>query len=105
MGTVYRYAGFRAHYLVPVESGNGEPAQGKESRESGNVLTCDILREVEDTFSVVIQFYQKGLAEQTEYSLLTYETGKEDWARWKKQCAEGEIRLRIPDGALIWMKN
>ncbi len=104
-GTVYRYAGFRAHYLVPVEPGDKERVQGKENSGSSNLLTCDILREVEDTFSVVIQFYQKGLAERTEYSLLTYETGKEDWARWKKQCAEGEIMLRIPDDALIWMKD
>ena len=124
---VYRYAGFRAHYLIPMQMqddivSHGQAQYEKTSRgreqneiqvqaeravgdvkESYNVLTCDVLREVEDTFSIVVQFYQ--IKEQTEYSLLTYETEKEDWEKLKEQCAGGEIRLRIPEDALIWMES
>lgn len=98
--TVYRYAGFRAHYLKAEQSSIEVPGD-----ESYNILTCEILREVEDTFSVVIQFYQKGLERRTEYSLLTYETGKEDWEKLKEQCAGGDVVLRIPEDALIWMES
>lgn len=103
----YQYAGFRAHYLVP-ETGQRslDDMTGGQSEEAvENFLTCDILREVEDTFSIVIQFYQKGLEERTEYSLLTYETEKEEWMKLKKQCEGREIRLRIPEDAVIWMES
>lgn len=92
----YRYAGFRAHYLEPVTG-----QQGKDE----NILTAEILREVEDTFSIVVQFYQKGLKERTEYSLLTYETGKEEWTRLKEQSEDRGMRLRIPENAVIWMES
>ena len=108
---VYRYAGFRAHFLMPETQGVtatiGTAVEQKQLTDAGscNRLTCEVLREVEDTFSVVIQFYQKGLNERTEYSLLTYETGKEDWERMKAQCAGRDIVLQIPPDALIWMES
>ena len=114
-----KFAGFRAHYLEPVDFINEaetrayteEKMQGAskqdraDSDEKHNILICEVLREVEDTFSIVIQFYQKGLEARTEYSLLTYETGKEDWVKLKEQCEGREIRLRIPEDAVIWMES
>ena len=91
----YVYAGFRAHYAIPVD---------EISQESTNMIECEIVREIEDTFSIVIQFYPKGLTDRTEYSLLTYETGKEEWKKMKERYG-GQLLLQIPEEAVIWMEQ
>lgn len=91
----YCYAGFRAHDLEPV----------KPEEEGGILLECVIEREVEDTFSVIVQFYQKGHENQTEYSLMTFETEKEKWKQIKAAYGEKNVVLRIPEDAIIWMER
>ncbi|MCR5102044.1 MAG: ATP-binding cassette domain-containing protein [Butyrivibrio sp.] len=93
----YRFAGFRAHDLKMVTNGN---EFGKE-----NILHSEIVREVEDTFSVVIQFFPKGLEEKTEYSLLTYETDPSMWNDIKENMDGRTITMQIPDEAIIWMSE
>jgi molybdate transport system ATP-binding protein len=91
----YAYAGFRAHY-----------AEVMDAAEDGelNVIECEIYRVIEDTFSFVIQCYPPGLEEKTEYSMLTYETGKAEWKALKEKYQD-HLRLRIPEQSVIWMER
>ncbi|MBR1471236.1 MAG: ATP-binding cassette domain-containing protein [Lachnospiraceae bacterium] len=104
----YVFAGFRAHYAVPVTGREAEACRKEKAargaKPAENLLECEILREIEDTFSVVVQFYPKDLSVRTEYSLLTYETGKEEWERIRAE-SNGELFLRIPPEAVIWMTH
>ena len=97
-GKKYAYAGFRAHYAVPVQK------EESEDTIPVNRIECDIYREIEDTFSIVIQLYPKGLLTRTEYSLLTYETGKDDWQKQKEKYGS-RLCLSIPEDVVIWMER
>ena len=97
-GKEYAYAGFRAHYAVPVQK------EESEDTIPVNRIECDIYREIEDTFSIVVQLYPKGLLTRTEYSLLTYETGKDDWQKQKEKYGS-HLCLAIPEDAVIWMER
>ena len=96
--TEYIYAGFRAHYAVPVEKTENEDTVPV------NRIECEIWREIEDTFSIVVQLYPKGLQTRTEYSLLTYETGKEERKKQKEKYGD-HLCLAIPEDAVIWMER
>ena len=94
----YHYAGFRAHDLIPVlQPENAEVREG--------LLRCELVREIEDTFSIVIHFHNKGCDGKTEYSLITYETGKKDWDELREICKDGKLSFEIPDKSLIWMES
>lgn len=97
-GKEYAYAGFRAHYAVPVQK------EESEDTIPVNRIECDIYREIEDTFSIVIQFYPKGLLTRTEYSLLTYEAGKEEWKAIKEKYKD-HFCVAIPEDVVIWMER
>lgn len=87
------FAGFRAHYFETVPS-----------MEAYNVLECEVLREIEDTFSVVVLFRNKGCTETGAYSTLTWELSKEAWAEIKKKTDTG-ILVKIPVEQLILMEK
>jgi len=89
-GKCYSYAAFRAHYfeLVP-------------DMEADNVVECEIVRVIEDTFSTVILFRNKGCKAQGDYSVLTYELPKEKW----RQIKDGRIFLRIPPDKLMLLEK
>ncbi len=93
----YQFAGFRAHDLIQVNKDNYS--------DKKNVISCEIVREVEDTFSVVIQFFPSGLEEKTEYSLLTYETDPIEWENIKKSMVGKTFTIQIPENAIIWMSE
>lgn len=62
------YAGYRAHFFERVEETHkGEPG----------VFEVEVERVIDDTFSRVIVFRQKGNASESSDSMLTYITGKE----------------------------
>ncbi len=86
----YRYAAFRAHYfeLVP-------------GMEDSNVVECSIVRVIEDTFSTVILFRNKGCKACGDYSVLTYELPKEEWQKIK----DGRIFLKIPPEKLMLLNR
>ncbi len=99
----YSYVAFRAHDPEPVEEAGANT--GMDTGTVTNLLECEVLRQVEDTFSAVLQFYQKGLQERTEYSLLTYECGKEEMKELLEKYPEKPLHLRIPEKALIWLEK
>lgn len=67
-GCTCGFAGYRAHYFEPV---------GEEYRGRPNVFEVEVERVIEDTFSRVICFRQKGNESRSPDSLLTYITGKD----------------------------
>ncbi len=85
----YRYAGFRAHYFELVHE-----------MEAYNVVECDIMRVVEDTFSMIVLFRNKGAENTGDYSVLTYELPKEKWEAIK----DSRIFLKIPEDKLIMLE-
>ncbi len=87
------YAGFRAHYFEPAVEDAPE-----------NVLECEILRVVEDTFSVIVLFRQKGNPAAGDRSLLRYELSKEAWSRLEGQGCQ-TLRLRIPPEKLMLLER
>lgn len=89
-GIPYRYAGFRAHYF-----------QVAPEMEEANVLECEILRVIEDTFSYVVLFRNRGYQAEGEYSVLTYEVPKEKW----EQIRGSRLFLKIPQDKLIFMER
>lgn len=86
----YVYAGFRAHYFEAVSG-----------MEDANVLECEVLREIEDTFSTVVLFRNKGAKETGDYSVLTLDIPKEKW----KQIKNERIFLKIPPEKVIWLEK
>lgn len=62
-----RYAGFRAHYFIRA---------GKEEKGTPGVFEAEVVRVIDDTFSRVILFRQKGNPVNTSDSVLTYITDK-----------------------------
>lgn len=86
----YIYAGFRAHYFEVVPC-----------MEDTNVLECEVLREIEDTFSTVVLFRNKGAKETGDYSVLTLDIPKEKW----KQMKNERIFLKIPPEKVIWLEK
>lgn len=88
--TDYLYAAFRAHYFEVVPE-----------MEDYNVLECEVLREIEDTFSTVVLFRNKGCATDGDYSVLTYELSKEKWEQIKKD----RIFLKIPGDKMILLEK
>jgi molybdate transport system ATP-binding protein len=83
-----KYAGIRAHYFEPVDKDEPE-----------NVFHCEIVRVIEDTFSMIILFRQTGNTQTTDWSLLRYELSKEEWQRIKDR----ELYLKLPQEQLIWL--
>ena len=63
-----KFAGYRAHFFEVV---------GAEQKGKPNVFEVEVERVIEDTFSRVICFRQKGNASESPDSLLTYITGKD----------------------------
>ena len=63
-----KFAGYRAHYFEVV---------GEEYKGRPNVFEVEVERVIEDTFSRVICFRQKGNESTSPDSLLTYITGKD----------------------------
>ena len=84
-----RFAGYRAHFFEQV----GEDQKGKP-----NVFEVEAERVIEDTFSRVICFRQKGNASESPDSLLTYITAKD--------TDPGEVKfLRLDPSRLILLKR
>lgn len=89
-GHDYVYAGFRAHYFEVVPE-----------MEDYNVIECEIIREIEDTFSMVVLFKNKGNPANGDYSVFTYELPKEKW----EQMKNNRIFLKIPENKMILMEK
>ncbi len=84
------YAGFRAHYFEIT--GQMEPV---------NVFDVEILRVIEDTFSVILLFRQRGHVSQKEWSVLRFELPKEMWKLWQNR----PFYLKIPGEQIILLEQ
>ena len=84
------HAAFRAHYFVPASSSEEE-----------NTFTCDIKRVIEDTFSFIICFTQKGNAVNTKDSLLCWEVTKEQWKEIEARAKSGTLCARLDVSKLM----
>lgn len=87
-----QYAAVRAHFLELAH----ESARGEE-----NVMECEILRVIEDTFSMIVLFTNKAAEKKTGYSVMTYELSKEKWRELKGK----PLYLKIPAEQLILMEK
>ncbi len=90
--TVFCYAGVRAHFLEPVCA---------YEREVENVIACEILRVIEDTFSFIVLFTNRAVEMKTGYAVMTYELPKEEWQKIKDK----PLYLRVPADKLILMEK
>lgn len=95
----WRYAAVRAHYFEVVDEVSEQDAY--------NTLVCDIIREIEDTFSMVILFRNRCGEQTGDYSVLTAEFSKEEWndIRERVICRGGSLCLRIPEQKIILMER
>ena len=91
-GKAYQYAGVRAHFLE---------LSSEAEKDAENVIACEILRVIEDTFSMIVLFTNKNVAEKKGYAVMTYELSKEDWQRIKDK----PLYLKIPADKLILMER
>ncbi len=73
------YVGFRAHFFEVVEG-----------MEEHNVVECEIIKVIEDTFSMILLFRQRGNTCMEEWSTMRYEVSKDAWTRM--------------DGKSLWLK-
>lgn len=85
----YVYAGIRAHFLTL----HGE--------DGVNRMECEVVRVIEDTFSMVILLKRKGSTASGGYSVLTCELSKESW----RQIESDKLFLEIPADKLILMEK
>ena len=91
-GKAFRYAGVRAHCLELVS---------ETERDADNVIACEILRVIEDTFSFIVLFTNRAAACKTGYAVMTYELSKEDWHR----IAGKPLYLKVPTDKVILMEK
>lgn len=88
-GCSAKFAGYRAHFFEMV---------GAEQKGKPNVFEVEVERVIEDTFSRVICFRQKGNKSESPDSLLTYITGKDTDA--------GDVKfLRLDPSRLILLER
>lgn len=66
-----RYLGVRAHYITPV-SGADE-----------NAVLCDIIKVIDDVFSIVVMLRPKNAEENSQYAHIRIEMKKDIWAELK----------------------
>lgn len=85
-----KYAGFRAHYFEITEA-----------MEESNVIECEVIRVIEDTFSYSILFKNKNYENDGENGILTYELSKDEYEKINK----GKLFLKIPRDKLILMER
>lgn len=87
----YKYAGYRAHYFEPVDC-----------MSEVNVIECDIIRVIEDTFSVIVTFVNKGCQRNGDLSCLRCEFSKEVFEEFKSRK---KMYLRINPQHLMLLES
>ncbi len=80
-----KHVGFRAHFFEPAEEG-GAP----------DTVEFEVVRTIEDVFSVIVMLRVPGGQGQLRYEL--------DKERWARLGAPQSIRLRMPGDKLILMR-
>ncbi len=98
----YRYAAVRAHCFETVEQ-----EQAGAGAAWSDCIECEILREIEDNFTVEVLFRSRHLGQTGEQSALIAEFPKEEWAQLRDRILlRGKVlRLRIPEEKIIWLEK
>ena len=91
-GKTFQYVGVRAHFLELAD---------ESEKDEENVIACEIMRVIEDTFSIIVLFTNRNVVEKTGYAVMTYELSKEDWQSIKDK----PLYLKIPAEKLILMER
>ena len=89
-----KFAAFRAHYFVLEQDGGRE-----------NTFACDVKRIIEDTFSFIICFTQKGNPENTADSILCWEVAKEQWKEIEPFVASRTLHARLDMAKLMLLEE
>lgn len=87
----FKYAGYRAHYFEIADE-----------MDKTNVLECDIIRVIEDTFSVIISFKNKAVSNSTDWSNLRFELSKDKYKMIKNK---EKLYLRINPEKIIFLEK
>jgi molybdate transport system ATP-binding protein len=90
--TATPYAGFRAHYF-----------QAALFPDEENTFTCDIKRVIEDTFSFIICFTQKGNTVNTKDSLLCWEVTKDEWKEIEPRAKSGTLYAKLDMSKILFL--
>ena len=114
------YLGYRAHYFTFVpgtgkqaggrfpESGTDPSGSSSKSTDvpmpEANAFHCELQRVIEDTFSVVICFRQKGQTLEEPDTLLTWIVGKDAWEDVKAEVLSGHFTLRLAAERLMLLE-
>ena len=91
--------------------GLGQDGTGLAGLEGGmdtvNCIECEIIREIEDTFSMVVLFRNKNSEQTGEEAVLTAEFSKEEWEVVRSQSIlQGRaLWLRIPEERIILLER
>ena len=122
----YQYAAVRAHYFEPATYEKTESEQAgaertelesdgtaqtglgcEDSADMVNCIECEIIREVEDTFSMVVLFRNKNSERTGEEAVLTAEFSKEEWEAIRSRTIfKGRaLWLRIPEERIILLER
>ena len=115
----YRYAAVRAHYFEPVwkpkveqaayeQAGTGQISFGcEDDADMVNCIECEIIREIEDTFSMVVLFRNKNSEQTGEEAVLTAEFSKEEWETIRSRTiVKGRaLWLLIPEERIILLER
>ncbi|MBR1909537.1 MAG: ATP-binding cassette domain-containing protein [Lachnospiraceae bacterium] len=86
--------GYRAHYFKFVSESTGQ-----------NCFDCELLRVVEDTFSVSVLFRQRGNDAASDDSVLTWIVNKDEWIKIKDDVMSGTFLLSIDPQKLMPLRN
>lgn len=83
-----QFVGFRAHYFLV-----------SDCADQPNTIACEVLDVVEDTFSVIVLLQNRLSGEQTPFSRLRLEIGKE---KWREIESDGGLRyVSFPQDKLL----
>ncbi len=93
------HIGYRAHYFsfLPEEHNSGQSEK--------NIVNCDLKRVIEDTFSVVVCFTQKGKNAEEPDALMTWIVGREEWESVKNSVMSGRFRLKLHPEQMMFLRE
>ena len=90
--------GYRAHYFSLIDEADGLD-------KTTNVVDCVLQRVIEDTFSMVICFKQRGNESDDPDSLMTWIVDKNKWQEYKDKVMSGSFMLKIDPARLMMLKD
>ena len=88
--------GYRAHFLTFMEKND-------MGQDPYNVIEPEVVRVIEDTFSVVVCIRQKGNMSKSPDSILTWIVGKDKWEGVKDCVLKNEFSLKLDPKYMMFL--